>query len=138
MGNQVMQGASLAEVAKAGSQGPTASSGGSYDWTNQGSLSSKEIDQAIFSLPVGSLSEIFETSRGCHIVRVIERKPAGKKSFEDAQTAIKDQLKKENIKSQVDKYLSEVKKKTPVWTIYDDQPGGLEGPKQPEQHPNFE
>jgi parvulin-like peptidyl-prolyl isomerase len=138
MGNQVMQGAPLADVAKVGSQGPTASSGGSYDWTNQGSVSSKEIDQAIFNLPVGTLSQIIETTRGFHIIRVTERKAAGKKSFEDAQTGIKEQLKKENIKSQVDKYLSEVKKKTPVWTIYDGLPGGLEGPKQPEEHPNFE
>ena len=138
MGNQVMQGAPLADVAKAGSQGPTASDGGVYDWTTEGSLAAKEIDRALFGLPVGGMSQIIESNRGFHIVRVVDRKAAGKKSFEDAQADIKKQLKKDNMSKQVEKYMSELKKKTPVWTAYDEQPGGLEGPKQPESHPNFE
>src|SRR5262249_26769978 len=98
MGNQIMQGAPFADVAKARSQGPTAADGGAYDWTNQGSLSSKELDQAIFglNLPLNSLSQIIETKGGFHIIRVLERKPGGKKTFEDAQGEIKKKIKDES------------------------------------------
>jgi parvulin-like peptidyl-prolyl isomerase len=133
MGNQVMQGAPFAEVAKARSQGPTAPDGGAYDWTNQGSLGAKEVDQAIFGagLPLNSLSQIIESKNGFHIIRVLERKPGGKKSFEDAQGEIKKKIKDENREKQVNKFLDDLRKKTQVWTIYDDQPGGIEGPKKP-------
>jgi len=133
MGNQVMQGAPFSEVAKARSQGPTAADGGGYDWTNQGSLSSKELDQALFglALPLNSLSQIIESKNGFYIIRVLERKPGGKKSFEDAQGEIKKKIKEDNHDKQVKKYLDELRQKTPVWTIYDDQPGGIDGPKKP-------
>jgi parvulin-like peptidyl-prolyl isomerase len=133
MGNQVMQGASFAEVAKARSQGPTAPDGGAYDWTNQGSLGTKELDQAIFgpSLPLNALSEMIKAKNGAHIIRVLERKPGGKKSFEDAQGEIKKKIKDENREKQVNKFLDDLRKKTQVWTIYDDQPGGIDGPKKP-------
>ena len=38
MGNEVFGGRSFAEVAREKSEGPTASSGGSYDWTTKGAL----------------------------------------------------------------------------------------------------
>jgi hypothetical protein len=134
MGNQLMQGAPFGELAKSASQGPTSDKGGAYDSTTKGSLACKALDEALFSLPVGTLSQIIESERGFHIIRVVERKDAGKKSFEDAQADIKKQLKEDNRKKQLDKYLAELHKKTPVWTIFSDQPGGLDGPKQEEEH----
>jgi hypothetical protein len=134
MGNQLMQGAPFGALAKSASQGPTSDKDGAYDWTTKGSLACKALDEALFSLPVGTLSQIIESERGFHIIRVTERKDAGKKSFEDAQADIKKQLKEDNRKKQLDKYLAELHKKTPVWTIFSDQPGGLDGPKQEEEH----
>ena len=61
MGNRVIAGASLADVAKSASEGPTAPQGGQRDWTHPGSLSSDALDHAIFSLPVGQLSQILES-----------------------------------------------------------------------------
>ena len=134
MGNQLMQGASFADVAKSGSQGPTSDKGGAHDWTTKGSLACKALDEALFTLPVGTLSQIIESERGFHIIRVVERKEAGRKSFEDTQGDIKKQLKEDIRKKALDKYLAELHKKTPVWTIFSDQPGGLDGPKQEEEH----
>lgn len=56
MGNEVLAGRSFEEVAKGRSEGPTASSGGAFDWTSKGNLTSASLDEAIFSLPVGQLS----------------------------------------------------------------------------------
>jgi hypothetical protein len=130
MGTAIQQGQPFADVAKASSQGITASEGGQWDWTVKGSLSTKLIDEAIFSLPVGVMSQIFATERGFHIVRVIERTDAGKKGFIDIQPEIKKQLKQERLQKQIEGYLKEIRDKTPVWTMFDKEPGGLEGIKE--------
>ena len=128
MGNDVFNGQPFAEVAKARSEGPTAASGGSYDWTTKGSLVSKVVDEAIFTLPVGQLSTILEDGTALHIVRVVERTDAGRTPFIEAQVGIRDKLREERRKREMDEYLAALRDRTPVWTIFDDQPGG--GPLQ--------
>lgn len=124
MGNRVLSGEAFAEVAKQDSDGPTASQGGGYDWTSQGSLRSDVIDEAIFSLPEGKLSTILEDEMGLHIIRVVERTDAGRVSFLDAQVEIRENLRMERHKKTVDEYLAKVRERTPVWTIFDDEDGG--------------
>ena len=131
MGIAVQQGNPFSEVAKAKSQGVTAYNGGAYDWTTQGSLAAKKIDETLLILPVNALSQIIETDRGFHIVRVVDRKPAGRKSFEDTQAEITKKLKDEDREKQIKKYLDGLREKTPIWTMFDNQPGGLEGPPKP-------
>ena len=122
MGNEVLAGRSLAEVATAKSEGPTAASGGQFDWTTKGSLSSQVLDEAIFSLPVGQLSRILEDEHALHIVRVTERKEAGRIPFVEAQVDIRNKLHEERRQKQVDDYLARLRERTPVWTIFDGQP----------------
>jgi parvulin-like peptidyl-prolyl isomerase len=122
MGNEVWSGKNFADVARAKSQGSTASDGGVYDWTDQGSLASKKIDQAIFSLEIGRLSEIIHDDKSVSIVRVIERKPAGRRSFLDAQGEIKEHLEKEQklvYNDKMEALLAKCRAETPIWTIYD-------------------
>ncbi len=126
MGNLAMRGTAFAEVAKSRSQGATAPEGGAYDWTTKGSLVSKTLDEALFTLPPGTFSQIIETERGFHIVRVLERKDAGRTSFVDAQGEIKKKLKEDSVKKQINKYLDDLRQKTPVTTMYDNQPGGFD------------
>jgi hypothetical protein len=123
MGNEVLAGRPLADVAKARSEGPTASTGGQFDWATKGSLSSKVLDEAIFSLPVGQLSTILEDEHALHIIRVTERKEAGRISFVEAQVEIRNTLHDERKQRQMDEYLARLRERTPVWTIFDDQPG---------------
>jgi hypothetical protein len=124
MGNEVFQGRPFADVAKARSEGPTAAGGGGYDWTTKGSLVSKVVDDAVFSLPVGQLSTILDDGTALHIVRVIERTDAGRTPFIEAQVGIRDKLRDERRNREMDEYLATVRDRTPVWTIFDDQPGG--------------
>ncbi|MGC4001705.1 MAG: peptidylprolyl isomerase [Pirellulales bacterium] len=114
MGNAVFGGqAAFADVAKKSSQGPTSYKGGEYDWTTQGSLRSAVLEEAIHNLPVGQLSRILEDETGFHIVRVIERKAAGRVPFEDAQPEIKTKLLEEANKKLEDAYLAKVKTARP-------------------------
>jgi hypothetical protein len=106
------------DVAKAKSQGFTASEGGINDWTTKGALKDAELDKALFSLPVGQMSTILKSDDGFHIVRVLERREAGRKPFTDVQNKIRDQLKEERFHQGVEKYLAELHKDARIWTIY--------------------
>ncbi len=119
MGNAVFQGADFAEVAKDRSHGATRFEGGVYDWTTQGSLVSKVLDEAIFGLPIGSMSQILEDEQGLHIVRVVERVDAGCKQFIEAQTEIRQKLRDADTKRQRNEFIAKMKSRTPVWTVFD-------------------
>jgi len=122
-GNEILRGAPFAEIAKARSHAPTAREGGLNDWTSQGTLVSEAVDQAIFGLPVGRMSQILEDDTSFHIVRVIERSDAGRTSFVEAQVEIKKKIGEERHKKQLEDYLAKLRKDTAVWTIFD-QPAG--------------
>lgn len=121
MGNEVLGGRSLADVARERSEGPTAASGGGFDWTGKGSLASARLDEAIFSLPVGQLSTIIEDGEQLHIVRVTERKEAGRTPFTDAQVGIRETLMAERRQQATDDYLAKLRQRTPVWTVFDER-----------------
>ena len=120
LGNEVLRGASFQAVAKRGSNGPTASKGGTYDWTNRGSLRSNTLDQAIFTLPIDRLSEILEDADGCHIVRVIERTDRSYVSFEEAQESIRKKIEAQRKREAEQEYVQKLRNKFPVWTVFDD------------------
>lgn len=86
MGNEVLRGAPLAAVARHKSQGFTAEQGGYHDWTVQGSLVSKPLDENLFTLPIGRLSQIIADDRGLHIIRVIERHESSVVPFKTSPT----------------------------------------------------
>ena len=120
MGNEVLRGAPLDVVARRSSQDVDAQEGGYHDWTTHGSLASDELNAAIFSLPVGKLSERVEDRRGFHIVRVIEREEAGRISFLEAQVDIKEAIRKQKVRQQVTEYVTKLRNEIPVWTIFDE------------------
>jgi uncharacterized protein YktA (UPF0223 family) len=120
MGNKIVYGANFASVAKKSSHGFTASNGGLHDWTAQGELASKELDAAIFSEPVGRLSDKIFTSDGIHIIRVLERTEATHTPFVDAQVEIKQQLQDRKRAEAFEKHLEKLRKEIPVVLYNDD------------------
>ena len=110
--------AAFAAIAKAKSQGFNASSGGLYDWTTQGALAAERVDEAIFTLPIGEMSPILEGNRGFHIVRVLERKQAGRTPFTEVQTEIRDKIRDERFQVAINKKLDELRRNTRIWTLY--------------------
>ncbi|XZE44572.1 peptidylprolyl isomerase [Pirellulaceae bacterium SH467] len=126
MGNQVFFGNPFENVAKSMSTGWTASQGGKMDWTNKGSLKSKPIDEAIFSIPLDKLSLVIEDSDGFHIVRVVERTDAMTVPFSDVQSEIRKKLTEEKTKQMEKEFLEKVRSETAIWTRWpEDFPGSL-------------
>ena len=79
----------------------------------------KEIDKAIFSQPVGKLSDIIETKQGYHIVRVIERQPDSVTSFRDAQVEIKKKIQTERRIAAYEDHIKKLKETIPVEILGD-------------------
>lgn len=129
LGNMVLSGMPFEQVARQHSEGVTAADGGNRDWTNKGSLVSKPLDQALFTLQVGALSNRIEDEQGIHIIRVIERFDTTRVPFTEAQVGIKEKIKKQRQQEKISEYMVELKKQTPVWTIFD----GQEEPKLTEK-----
>ena len=105
-------------LAKRASDGYNADEGGVYDWTTKGSLTAGAVDAALFSQPVGQMSPILEGPMGFHIVRVIERKPAGPTPFSEVQAKIRKDLQDERFKGAIDGKLNELKSSARLWTVF--------------------
>jgi hypothetical protein len=135
MGNEVWQhvvqnpnvrGPAFADIAKAKSHGITAQQGGAHDWTTRGALRSAEIDKALFTLEVGQMSDVIETEIGFHIIRVLERKEAGRTPFTEAQADIRKILEAEGKKDLVGSELDKLRDKSRIWTVFDGEFRGSE------------
>ncbi len=121
-GNQVLGGAPFGDVARANSQDFAAEERGLHDWTSQGSLRSTALDQAVFELPVGGLSPIIEDEEGLHIVRVVERQDGKRTPFSEVQPEIKKRMHDGTQHRQRQEYLTKLRQRTPIWTIFDETP----------------
>ncbi len=113
------RGAVFQEIAKARSHGLTAQKGGRHDWTTIDSLRCQALNDALFSLKVGQMSNILESERGFHIVRVLQRKAAGRTPFTEAQSAIREKLEGRQRKELVAQEMLKLRKNSQVWTVFD-------------------
>lgn len=126
MGNEVWQrnseapvrGPAFAEVAKIRSDGFSAKDGGVRDWTSKGALRAVAIDHALFTLQPGQMSPILESDEGFHIIRVLERKEAGREPFTEVQGKIRDSLKEQRFQAGVEQYLTRLRREARIWTAF--------------------
>lgn len=121
--NELQTGSDFAALAKKHSRGPTASSGGVWEWTKADSLADKKVEQMLFTLPVGQVSSPLETNIGVQIVRVLDRKNAGRQSFESVQADIKETLRKSEYKRTAESLLRELFDESDVRTMFDNDRG---------------
>ena len=105
---QLLAGGDFATIAKTESDDTaSATAGGSLGPAAGRGKFVGPFDQAVFSLPIGQISEPVKTPFGYHLIKVEER---GSKTFEEARPDIEKKIKPELVKAAMDK----VKKETPV------------------------
>jgi peptidyl-prolyl cis-trans isomerase D len=73
--------------------------GGDLGWIVQGQTV-PEFEQAAFSLPKGSISDLVKTQYGFHILKIIDRESAHTKSFEEVRSTILPNVADDNLRSQ--------------------------------------
>ena len=118
LGNRVQKGESFADVARQGSQGLTAYRGGEREATI-GSLKTKTLEQAVFSLPVGKMSTIIKedtggSNAGFYIVCVTKRQDTHYTPFDHVQGEIQKSINEERFLKEQERVFSEIRKRIPV------------------------
>ena len=83
------RGEAFPDVAQRYSDGPNADRGGQWDWLKPGEFADRQVDSALFELPVGEPSGVFQTSNAFVVVKVTDREPAGRTPFAEVQDEIR-------------------------------------------------
>ena len=109
------------QVAKKYSDGPTAKSGGQRDWMEAGNLTDTKLEKKLFELPVGELSSLHEGPSDWHVVRVVERQPAGRVSFGEVQDDIRKKIEDGQNKNRPKKLFEQLFSEAIIESKYDMQ-----------------
>lgn len=116
LGNEVLDGKPFRAVAEQSSEGYTAADGGLHDFTSKGSLKSKPLDNALFTLPLGRLSQVIVDDVGMHIIEVLEREDQYTVEFSKAQGEIRETLSQQKRSDEIKKLQLKVLARTPIWS----------------------
>lgn len=117
--NPSLRGPVFSKVARERSDGYTAKDGGEHPWTVVGDLKCEAINDALRDLAVGQMSDPIVSKRGIHIVRVLERKEAGRTPFTEAQAKIREKLEKKQKVDLVNDEMKKLRKQAQVWTLFE-------------------
>lgn len=98
---RVEKGEDFASLAKELSEGPSASKGGDLGFFGHGSMV-KPFETAAFSLNPDEISDVVETQFGYHLIKVTDKKPAKQVTYEEVQDKLKQFLKQQKVKKEVD------------------------------------
>ncbi len=119
VGQQLINGASFAELAQAHSDGLTAQDGGLWDWTEMGSLVDEDLEAILFQLPPGTVSDVIKSGDSYQIVQVVERIDPGYLPFEDVHEEIKTKLRNDRFQQEVKKLVDKLKATAVIEPKYD-------------------
>ncbi len=106
---QLREGKPFDELAKAHSEGSEASAGGDMGWVEKGQLMG-EIDEKVFSLEQGQITDPIASSLGYHLFKVVEKDKSSVKPISEVRNAIQDILFKDKFRDRLDSWMKSLKK----------------------------
>ena len=106
-------GGDFIEIAKEKSTGPSAAQGGDLGYISKGDLI-PEIENDVFALEIGSISDIIKSEYGFHILKVTDKKPEVLKTFEEVKEEIVKTLLSTKQKEAFDNLLEELKSQVTI------------------------
>jgi parvulin-like peptidyl-prolyl isomerase len=120
--HRIQQGESFANIAAGYSDCPSGkSAGGSLGWFSRGMMV-PEFDQAVFSMEVGTLSEIISTQFGYHIIQKTDHEKAQTPSFEEVREKIRDFLRHVRRGEAISARVRELREKVTIEDTPDPEP----------------
>ncbi len=93
------------------SQGPEAKQGGDVGFVERGVVI-PEVEKVAFSLPIGKVSEVIESSLGFHIIMVVDKRGAGLKPIAAVREEIKTKIEDEKLDKRYEEWITSVRKKS--------------------------
>lgn len=110
---KVKAGGDFAKLAKEFSTCPSNEQGGDLGAFTKGKMV-KEFEDAAWSMKPGEISGVVETKFGYHIIKVTERLPAFKQTFEEAKGKIAENLKRNKVMAAVTTILQDAQQKAKI------------------------
>jgi peptidyl-prolyl cis-trans isomerase D len=105
---QAKHGANFEDLAKKYSEDDgTKQKGGALGWIVEGQTV-PEFQQAAFSLPKGSISDLVKTQYGFDIIKVLDRETAHTKSFEEVRDSIRQTILDQKVAAEASNISSEM------------------------------
>jgi peptidyl-prolyl cis-trans isomerase C len=91
LADKARKGEDFAALAKANSEGPTASRGGDLNYFARNRMV-KEFDEKAFTMKIGEISDPVRTRFGWHVIKLVDRKDAHTRGFEEVGENIRRML----------------------------------------------
>jgi peptidyl-prolyl cis-trans isomerase SurA len=101
---QIHKGVPFADLAKKFSDGPSAKDGGDLSYFKRGTLA-KELEDKVFALKAGAVTEVIRTKQGYVILQATEHQEAGVPSLKEAEPRIQDALYMQKLQPALRAYL---------------------------------
>ncbi|MBM7111926.1 peptidylprolyl isomerase [Archangium primigenium] len=108
-------GVDFAELAKAKSEGPSASDGGDLGFFRRGVMV-PAFERVAFALQEGEVSEPVRTQFGWHVLKVEEKRAVNVAPFEQVKAELESRLKLQKTEKYVEQYVQELRQKASVET----------------------
>lgn len=115
----LLQGRDFTSVVQKYSDGPRTRHGGVWDWTTQGSLADHILEEVLFQLPVGALSDIIEGKTAFHVVKVLDRQPETRRSLSEVQDEIIQKLEEQRRDQAPQRFVEELYRAAIIESEYD-------------------
>jgi peptidyl-prolyl cis-trans isomerase SurA len=102
---QLHKGATFEDLAKKNSDGPSAKDGGDLSYFKRGVLS-KELEDKVFAMKAGEITDAIRTKQGFVILKVSEHQQAGIPTLKDVEPRIQDALYMQKLQPALRVYLT--------------------------------
>jgi peptidyl-prolyl cis-trans isomerase SurA len=103
--DQIHKGGKFADLAKKYSDGPSAKDGGDLNYFKRGTLS-KELEDKVFALKAGEVTDVVRTKQGYVILQAVEHQMAGIPSMKEVEPRIQDALYMQKLQPALRAYLT--------------------------------
>ena len=103
--DQFHKGAKFADLAKKYSDGPSAKDGGDLSYFKRGTLS-KELEDKVFALKAGEVTDVIRTKQGYVILQAAEHQMAGIPTLKEVEPRIQDALYMQKLQPALRAYLT--------------------------------
>ncbi len=110
---ELKSGGDFAELAKKYSKAPNADKGGDLGYFPRGRMVSN-FEKIVFGLPIGEISDVFETQFGYNITKVVDKKPAGYMPFDEIKSYILERLMMQKVEETISKKVEDLQKKSEI------------------------
>ncbi len=113
---KALAGEDFASLARTYSEDPTAKNGGDMGFVRQGQLL-KPIEEVLFTLKPGEVSDIVETAIGYQFLKLVERRPETTVPFENVKDRLRALLEQQKKQEQAMSHIARVREKAAVQTF---------------------